>query len=526
MFKSISVAVSILGMFSFSINGQILTDSASTVGLWQMDSIAGGVVPDDDVANFGNRNNNLLLYGTPSLVDGYNDMALEFAGANEYGVGDCGVAGVWENYDSVKVEVVFRPSVLGVSQHLVDVRGVFALYIGSNDKVQWGTGSVNLTNQLRITNTDDWWYACASINASGERASTLTNLTTGVSYTYTDTGVMIDQSGRNIYVGAFKDGTTSFFKGAIDAVKISVPDTIFTLSNYDDPYHDSIGTYGLWHFDSVYINDPNGEYKTADDNSAGWRESNGLYLWELGMVYDMDTAGPAFVGGKDPNFGNAFAFDGINDGLSGTVEINYRNFMVEAWIKIDALKLGFDSVYSISSEYGTWHLYVVDRQEGFSVQWSITQQNDEILTCGSGNRGVWVNNEQWYHVAGSYAYGKLSLYVNGQLVQSKTFAEDLPLKPSEKSLFIGASKSTGTNYPWWGKIDEFRISAAVMDCSIYVPAGDLNEDCRVDFEDYSILAGNWLTDSESVVLGDLSRDGSIDTEDLEIMANHWLEMFE
>jgi hypothetical protein len=74
--------------------------------------------------------------------------------------------------------------------------------------------------------------------------------------------------------------------------------------------------------------------------------------------------------------------------------------------------------------------------------------------------------------------------------------------------------------------------------------GDLNCDCTVDFQDFALLAADWLCDCNdpnvhndpqskpdlyndpnfNCLLGtDLTGDGPVDTNDLQVMSEHWLE---
>ena len=82
-------------------------------------------------------------------------------------------------------------------------------------------------------------------------------------------------------------------------------------------------------------------------------------------------------------------------------------------------------------------------------------------------------------------------------------------------------------------VDNIRI------CQAMPSLGDINRDCKVDLEDFSILAIAWLADCESVTDPDsplydpdipchqADTDGSnfVDANDLTPVTNHWLETF-
>ncbi len=62
------------------------------------------------------------------------------------------------------------------------------------------------------------------------------------------------------------------------------------------------------------------------------------------------------------------------------------------------------------------------------------------------------------------------------------------------------------------------IIADCNDCSL---KGDLDNNCYIDFSDFSILARNWLTSGDSLK-GDLDNSGYVDFNDLSILTENWL----
>lgn len=79
----------------------------------------------------------------------------------------------------------------------------------------------------------------------------------------------------------------------------------------------------------------------------------------------------------------------------------------------------------------------------------------------------------------------------------------------------------------------FAVDGIVL-CHNPPPAGDLSCDCTVNFEDFALLAVDWLCDcnnpnvyndpNSNCLLGtDLTGDGPVDTKDLQIMSEYWLE---
>jgi hypothetical protein len=53
--------------------------------------------------------------------------------------------------------------------------------------------------------------------------------------------------------------------------------------------------------------------------------------------------------------------------------------------------------------------------------------------------------------------------------------------------------------------------------------GDFDNDCFINFFDFSILAGYWMTDESFVDIAPLGGDGIVDFQEFAIIADHWLE---
>lgn len=89
----------------------------------------------------------------------------------------------------------------------------------------------------------------------------------------------------------------------------------------------------------------------------------------------------------------------------------------------------------------------------------------------------------------------------------------------------------------------FAVDGLVL-CHNPPVTGDLSCDCTVDFQDFALLAADWLCDcndpsvhndpqskpdlyndpNSNCLLGtDLTGDGPVDTNDLQVMSEHWLE---
>jgi len=87
-------------------------------------------------------------------------------------------------------------------------------------------------------------------------------------------------------------------------------------------------------------------------------------------------------------------------------------------------------------------------------------------------------------------------------------------------------KFTGDDY----KPPEVDAVADVLACGDYkhpFPDGDINQDCRINIEDISLLAQNWLRECQGdetyLEVGDVHEDCSIDMLDFAVVASTWLD---
>lgn len=167
------VAMSSSGAFA-------LIDSLDTFALWHMDStVTSGstvFVPDDDSLVIG-RNRDLVLVNGADLGVGTGfdgtGHALELDGIDDYGSKN------WGPYDTIKVEMAFKPDVLSAAtpQYLVEIAGILRLYINS------GSSSVPNTMQFTI-----WDSAGVAINKNTTAALPTAGVWYTLSASYDPTG--------------------------------------------------------------------------------------------------------------------------------------------------------------------------------------------------------------------------------------------------------------------------------------------------------------------------------------------------
>ena len=69
-----------------------------------------------------------------------------------------------------------------------------------------------------------------------------------------------------------------------------------------------------------------------------------------------------------------------------------------------------------------------------------------------------------------------------------------------------------------------NFSLGIRQSCGYALAGDMTDDCRIDFADFAVLAEQWLL--SDIYCADIAPepdgDGSVDMLDLAVMASNWL----
>ncbi|MCE5339973.1 MAG: PKD domain-containing protein [Planctomycetaceae bacterium] len=116
-----------------------------------------------------------------------------------------------------------------------------------------------------------------------------------------------------------------------------------------------------------------------------------------------------------------------------------------------------------------------------------------------------VADNQWHFIAGTYDGARIALYVDGLLQNS--YASSGQIAFNNADVYIGNNAEGTDNRFFSGVIDQVRIhniglpqdkiieqyvaDGGTTICAEYL-TGDLNNDCYIDFEDFAMIAENWL----------------------------------
>lgn len=187
-------------------------------------------------------------------------------------------------------------------------------------------------------------------------------------------------------------------------------------------------TVGLWHFQEgsgSSISDSSGNGYTGSASNVGW------------------TPG---------KFGPAGNFNGSNAvvGIGNSSAFNPSNITVEAWI--------YPTNVNGGGEESILRKSVSSSDSGLIYDFIL--QQDGVYLRLNGNNGfaksnTHLQNNQWYHVAGTYDGSTIKIYINGVLDNSVSY--NVPLRPSSGNLYIGGDGQNNNKY-FFGYIQDVRIS--------------------------------------------------------------------
>ena len=537
MCKRFLTCILILAVTSTLIKAAASVDDYQAIGLWHMDSIVstggqydnGPIVEDD--TSVSSRAGNVLTLGLrsaggsaaeylPTLVTGQYGNALSFDGGDmAYNYSG------WANYDSVKVEVDFKPGtpVANGVEYVCDVTNSWILQLAWNSSGGYGKmiftvydadGTYFSANSNWVpasTLQNQWNHAVALCDAEGNVSVSIEGApaSPGGAVSGAINTVIKDCHHPTIYVGGRYSNNTSF-TGIIDELKISIP--TMEVPEFTLPYVDDYNTFLLLHCDEVLEQSPR---RTPDDDS--FNPGRGLDpernldgILQPDSVAGDDYTGPALVDsfGPDPNegFAKCFEFNGYKSikvqGIDANDEfgIPNDNFRVELWAVHDAEKLNDGYEYYFFHQPSRLRFSLRDLNGSWGIRfvtWTASTGAATVLDVSVADATV------WHHYAFEFYQGVMSTYIDGVLAGQVT-AVDTSVASAIRALYIGSDSSLA--HKIIGRVDEFKISRAVPEdpeCGAwgYSPA-DINQDCYVDDLDIAEMAQQWLIDcSEPGVIG-------------------------
>ena len=249
-------------------------------------------------------------------------------------------------------------------------------------------------------------------------------------------------SDQGFAVGANRDGTEpgAGYISNVRLVKGAVPTDYQTSST-------TIGT--------IIFTPPTSPVTAISGTSILCNFTNaGIY--DASMNNDMETVGNVQVSTAQAKFGStSIYFDGSGDVLSVPANPVFNfgtgDFTIECWLYPTASATVYLVGQAASNDYAPVLLYLTSGRPGIAVSpsngtWSINAYVANPLTLNA-----------WSHVAAVRSGNKWSIYVNGV---ENVLAASSAVTPyiSTDPLGIGGEATGVPNYPYFGYIDELRIT--------------------------------------------------------------------
>ena len=482
------------------------------VGWWAFDEDAGSTAAD----NIGSNNGTLNNMTDDDWVNGNLGNSLDFDGINDHVViGDFDYTNansdfsmcIWFKIDDVEYGGYDGRYKYIFSHGQFNTNNSLNVYIGgpeSPSNPEKIRTAFRLSNGIGLTETadtdplaDGLWHMYAITYSSDDGVKIYIDGNPAGSYSDIK-GSSFDPT-TYIFVGGRCDlnvdrfyGNPTENDGLLDDLRIYdyalSPDVVAAIYN-DSPI-------GWWKFDET-----SGD--TAAD-SAG--DNNGTLVGDPCRVTGLYNGALEFDGNDDY----------VNLGTSSVFNLT-EAFTITAWVNVDTLTppdgAGRLFNFPIVNKYGS---YDDNSNRGYYFNVFPDGKLKARVVQGTNGTSVFTDGPvievgNWYHVAATYKYvtngtSEVRLYVNGELEGGSDIAvgpiNDIPNEPVK----IGNYEFGGSvSYYFDGLMDDVRIYNQTMSPAeinmIYggsqvgcseIPAGDYNEDCKVDLLDFAILSSDWL----------------------------------
>jgi parallel beta-helix repeat protein len=224
---------------------------------------------------------------------------------------------------------------------------------------------------------------------------------------------------------------------------------------------DSEGTY------TAYV-------KTLGSNSAPLPA--GAVSWWKGENSGADSIGSnnvsLFNGAtfSTGRVGQAFNFDGVNDGAQGAdaTSLKLTSLSIEGWIIIQGFPSEHGEILFRGDDRGGFDPYFLATSPSGKLTFGVYDKDNNISRLDAS-----IASNQFVHVAATYdqATGLMTLYLNGALAiqTSSTIRTMYDLSAADNPAFgignHGGAPSTPHNFPFNGRIDELTLYGRALTSS-------------------------------------------------------------
>lgn len=392
------------------------------VSYWSFDQIENNIAADASGLNNG-------AVAGATAVAGVNGKALQFNGTDQNVVMPSS-SSLNTTDNNISFSLWFARQSLSQGGSFAFINTKYILRMDANGKISWNVynptwSSITIDYSNRIVDMN-WHHLVATYD--GESLKIYID---GQLKKEGSTSGDLHASNAPLIIGS--QSTINYFHGYIDEVALfnraltqeEVVD--IQLNNYN-PGTDETAILSYWDLDQITDNQ-------AIDQSGGYN----------GSVINA-TLAPGMVG-------NCYEFNGTD----ASVIIPHNSIMnlspalsLMAWVKTRENK-----TVKIAQK-GDWDGYGLYQDKWSGWKAGVRLEDNTNLTVGWGN-GVPQLNE-WYHVAMTFNGTSLSLYVNGQLVN--TITTNVAIHPNTRTFSIGSDN--GAQKFFNGYIDEVKLYASAL----------------------------------------------------------------
>jgi hypothetical protein len=237
--------------------------------------------------------------------------------------------------------------------------------------------------------------------------------------------------------------------------------------------------------------------------------------------------------------GNAAFFDGKKTRIElPTRTINRTSWSISFWVNVPTSHVKEDYNDIISNGP-----YREDPWVYLYISGSIYPDEADFCSAINNAGDIWswyYEKETWHHLVTTYDPRTMThtFYVNGAKIGDDFDMSRDPFLGFGPLISIGADADDAFSYPYSGWVDEVRFysyplrHSEVLDLYMTglnldeacinweMPFYDMNDDCKIDIEDFSYMASVFSTDDEQA---DFSGNDIVDLADLVELAGMWLE---
>jgi hypothetical protein len=238
--------------------------------------------------------------------------------------------------------------------------------------------------------------------------------------------------------------------------------------------------------------------------------------WLVGAAW---YAFPVHVQG---GFETTFDFQIDRDGADGfAFVIQNTSLAALGW---SGAWLGYNIPNSLAVEFDTYHNW--EWGDPSANHLSVQTRGHETNSCypqysiGSSNSIPFLSDNQPHKAKVSYIHGQLNVFVDNMLTPALTVSVNLEdvLSLTDGHAFLGFTGATGGLFEIYDILSWSFASEAM-------PAGDTDDNGKVDFNDFALFASQWLETSTIIIpkAADLDYDCRVDFNDLLILTKNWLQ---